>query len=81
MLETIAGVSVIAVVIGLTEIAKKYINERYIPIVPFILSALILSLGFASQEVFTIAEYVMTSLMFGLMANGLYSGVKKVVKG
>lgn len=78
MIETIAGVSIIAVVIGITELIKKgnYLNERFIPLVPFVVAGLLLALvniGFTT--------YIMGTLVYGLMANGLYSSGKKLKNG
>lgn len=77
MIEAIAGVSVAAIIIGLTELIKKkkYFNERYIPLIPFVLSAL-LFLMVLSQ--YSTEQYVISVLVYGLIANGVYSGVKKL---
>jgi uncharacterized membrane protein len=77
MIETIAGISIAVVVVGLTELIKKqrYLNERYIPLVPFVIAAL---LGLLVVSEFTTAEYVMAVIVYGLTANGLYSGTKKL---
>lgn len=80
MIETIAGISVLAIIVGLTELVKKYnyLNERLIPLVPFVFTALLLLLQIGEISV---GLYVMSTLMYGLIANGLYSATKKIIKG
>ena len=77
MIETIAGISAAALVVGITELVKKYsyINERYIPLVPFIFSALLFLVVLPQ---YSIEQYITSVIVYGLVANGIYSGVKKL---
>lgn len=65
--------ALVGVVIGVTEVVKKtnLIPERFIPLFALILGALF---GFLQHVGF------IESLMIGLSANGLYSGVKRTME-
>lgn len=78
ILVNFASVSLILVpvVVGLTQIVKSFvIDARYAPIVSIVFGIL---LSFVSPQV-TIALTVFQGILFGLIASGLYSGVKTVV--
>lgn len=79
MIELIAGVGVSGVIVGLTQLIKKsgYVNDRLIPFIPFVLSFLILLLAI-TQVSFQV--YIMSSIVYGLIANGLYTVPKNVIK-
>lgn len=70
--------ALVAIVVGLTEVAKKAgLSSRYAPILSIVIG-LILSV-IANTSVLTAQEVVMTGLVIGLTSSGFYSSVKKTV--
>lgn len=64
--------ALVPLVIGLTSIAKLYVDNRYAPLI---------SLGFGVALAFlvpaaTLAITILSGLVIGLTASGLYSGAK-----
>ena len=75
MLETSIA---IAIVVGITEVIKRAsgLNTRYAPLLSLIVGIGIVLLGDAPLK-----ESIITGIIVGLSASGLYGGVKKTVKG
>jgi hypothetical protein len=67
---------IIAVVIALTQFAKKYISTKYLPAVSLVLGLLagVFYVGGSIQE------QIMYGLMIGLSASGLFDQTKIVTK-
>lgn len=59
-----------------TEFAKPYLAERFAPVLAMILAIM---LTFAVRQGISI-EVALAGFMYGLMANGLYSGVKALAR-
>ena len=74
-LITITNGVIALVVIGLTQVSKKFIAKRFITLVPLVLG--VVGVGFTAG--WTVAS-VFTGLVIGLSAQGLY-GQKQVVQG
>lgn len=77
ILVNFASVSLILVpvVVGLTQIVKAFfVDARWAPIVSIVFGML---LSFVSPQL-TIALTLFQGVLFGLMASGLFSGVKTV---
>lgn len=66
-LITVTNGVLVAVIIALTQILKKYVPEKFVTVVPLILG--ILGAGFLIA--FT-AQGILTGLILGLTASGLY---------
>ena len=68
-----------AIVIGLVQVAKTMgLPSRYAPLLAIILGVLgLLVITWFAPE----AKVVFTGIVVGLTACGLYSGVKKTIKG
>lgn len=67
--------ALVPVVIGLTSLAKMYMPSKYAPIVS-------LALGVAGAFLFpasTIAVTILSGVVVGLTASGLYSGTKATI--
>lgn len=67
-----AILALVPVVIGLTAIVKMYVDSRYAPLVA-------LALGVAGAFLVpaaTVAITVLSGIVVGLSASGLYAGVK-----
>lgn len=71
----IGGVSLVGVVMALTQIAKQYVASKFAPIVAVILG---IGLTVIAKGGFSI-EVLMMGLVVGLSACGLYSGGKAVI--
>jgi len=73
----IEAATIIAVVIGLTEVIKRAgAPIKYVPVISIILgTALAFLVG--GQE---IRELIFSGIVYGLSASGLYSGAKTMVK-
>ena len=68
---------IIAVIVGLTEVIKRLfkLNKRYVP-------ALAVVLGLAIMLIAGLGNYgyiVLTGIIYGLSAVGLFSGVKNTI--
>lgn len=73
---TAANLALVPVVIGVTQVFKGFVAERFAPIVSLVL-------GVAASFVFpavTVAQTVLAGIVVGLSASGLYSGTKTVTK-
>lgn len=69
-----AIVALVPVVMGITTVLKNFIDSRYSPIVA-------LALGVAGSFLFpgaTLAATIVSGIVVGLTASGVYSGVKSV---
>jgi hypothetical protein len=67
----------VAVIVGMIELVKKFnVKERWCPVIALALG-IIISLGssYNSGNV-NVYECLMTGIVYGLSASGLYSGVK-----
>lgn len=67
-----AIITLVPVVIGLTAVAKLYINSRWAPLIA-------LALGVGGAFLFpaaTVAVTILSGIVVGLSASGLYSGSK-----
>jgi len=66
----------VAIITGLTEVIKRIgLPSQFAPIVSI---ALGLALAFLNRQNFSIDIVIMTGIVAGLTASGLYSGVKAV---
>lgn len=76
MLETTIA---IAIVVGITEVIKKAsgLNSRYAPLLSLIVGIATIFIG----GDLPVRDSMMTGIIVGLSASGLYGGVKKTVKG
>lgn len=75
MLETTIA---IAIVVGVTEVIKLALKvpSRFIPAVSLILGIGVMFLGDLPLK-----ELLVTGIVIGLSASGLYRGVEKTIKG
>ena len=75
MLETTIA---IALVVGITEAIKRAsgLSTRYAPLV-----SLIIGMGIVFLGDMPLKETIITGIVVGLSASGLYGGVKKTIKG
>ena len=69
---------IIAIIVGLTEVLKRLfkLNKRYVP-------ALAVALGLAIMLISGFGNYgyvILTGIIYGLSAVGLFSGVKNTIK-
>lgn len=74
-IQTIAGISILPIIIGLTELAKRLgLPARFAPLI-----SLALGIGLATLAAggFT-AVALVGGVFLGLSASGLWSGVKSV---
>ena len=74
-LFNIYGVGAVALTMALVQIAKKYIEARWLPLV-----ALILGIGIVSLSTWDIGvKYILTGLVIGGMAISAFDLVKKTI--
>jgi hypothetical protein len=80
MLET---ATLIAIVIGLTEVIKKAsgLSSRYIPLTSLVVSLVLVFIFNNFNQHADISAVIFTGIVAGLTASGLYGGVKKTIKG
>lgn len=71
----ISGVPMLALTIGLTAIAKKYINTKWIPLVSLAIGIITVA---AAKGTFSV-ETLVLGLMVGLTASGSYSQAKTLI--
>jgi hypothetical protein len=70
----------VAVVIGLVEVAKRIgVPEKFAPLVSLILGLGLSFLGFVANP--DLASTIIGGIIIGLSAVGLYSGTKNVIEG
>jgi len=70
----------VAVVIGLVEVAKRIgVPEKFAPLVSLILGLGLSFLGFVANP--DLASTIIGGIIIGLSAVGLYSGTKNIVEG
>lgn len=74
---TILGFSSVAIVLVLTQILKKYMPERFVPILPLIIGIIIVCL--ASWDFGT--DFILKGLLIGLVSMGGYDVLKEPVFG
>lgn len=67
----------IPIVVGLTSVAKNYISIRWIPLTSIILGIL----GSFLLPAATVQITILSGIIVGLSACGLYSGTKTTVQG
>ena len=80
-LEIIEGVSAIAIIIALVEIAKRLgMRPRYAPLLSLALGILA-SFGYNYYAETTWYTALITGLVLGLSAIGAYSGIKNTIEG
>jgi hypothetical protein len=75
-LLSVANLALVPVVVGLVQVVKGFINSKYAP-----LCSLVFGIGVSS--VFpdsTVAETVLSGIVIGLAASGLYSGTKTLAQ-
>lgn len=70
------GFPAAAIVIGLTQICKKFVADRFIPVISVVLGIILVALG--TFPIFT-AKTVVVGIVVGLVASGLWSGTKKTI--
>lgn len=77
-MENIAiyGFSAVLITMGICQIVKKFVANRYIPVVSLIVGIGLAVLG--SWGYFT-AEVIVKGLVIGLVASGLWSGTKATI--
>jgi hypothetical protein len=68
--------AVVAVIIGVSELVKRYIPTKYTPLISLLLGVIA---GLYIVPGKTVAESLMTGITLGLSASGLYD-MSKVVK-
>lgn len=71
-----AILSLVPLVIGLTALAKLYVPSRWAPVIA-------IGLGLAGAFLFpaaTMGLTIVSGIVVGLTASGLYSGVKSIIK-
>lgn len=69
--------AIIAIVMGLTEVAKRMgLGKRYLPLLSVIVGALMSALitGITTTS-------IVFGIVYGLMACGIWSGAKATIKG
>lgn len=72
-----AILTLVPVVIGLTEIAKAFVATRFSPVI-----SLVLGVGMAFLlPAATVPSTILSGIVVGLTASGLYAGSKTVIKG
>jgi hypothetical protein len=71
------GFPAVAIVIGLTQVAKRFISDRYIPLVAILLGVTLVSVVVIP---YWTTEALIKGLVVGLTASGLYSGAKTTLK-
>ena len=74
-LFSIYGVSVVAIVIALTQVIKQYIPERFIPLVPLVLGIIVSIISTWNIG----ATYILGGLVIGFAAMGLFD-ISRVIK-
>jgi uncharacterized membrane protein YfbV (UPF0208 family) len=73
-----AGIALIPLVIGLSEVLKKIgFNQKFIPVVNLIFG---LAVGIVFINPGDIKAGIIQGLFIGLSASGLYSGVKNIAE-
>ncbi|HHU77112.1 MAG TPA: hypothetical protein GXZ24_09525 [Firmicutes bacterium] len=78
-LEIVSGVSAIALIIGLLEIAQRAgLNKKYVPFVSLALG-LLTSIGYFYFGNTTWFEAIITGIMIGLCATGVCFGGREMV--
>lgn len=71
--ETIAGVSAVALIVGLVQVAKRLgLPSRFAPLLSLLLGIALVSLGLKGIS----AASIFSGLIVGLSASGLWSGTK-----
>lgn len=74
-----AGVAIVPLVVGLSEILKRFgLNIKFVPIVNLVMG---LAIGILLLNPTNIRAGMIQGLFIGLSASGLYSGVKNVMQG
>lgn len=75
-LLTVAQVALVAVTVGLVEVIKRtnIVADRFIPLVSIVVG---IALAFVYPGI-SIAVTVLSGIVIGLSASGLYSGTKTV---
>lgn len=72
-----AIVALVPIIIGLTSVAKLYLDSKWAPLI-----ALALGIGGAFFiPASTVAITILSGIVVGLTASGLYAGTKAVVAG
>lgn len=73
------GVAIVPLVVGLSEILKRFgLNIKFVPIVNLVMG---LAIGILLLNPTNIRAGMIQGLFIGLSASGLYSGVKNVMQG
>lgn len=72
----VESTAVVALIIGLSELSKKYISTKYTPLVSLILGIIGAVFFIPGQS---LTESIFTGIAIGLSASGLYD-MSKVVK-
>ncbi len=76
---TFAGIALIPLVIGLSEVTKRLgLNVKFVPVLNLVLG---LSAGLVFLNPGDVKAGIIQGLFIGLSASGLYSGVKNTVEG
>lgn len=74
----IYGFPAVVIIIGLTQIVKKFVDSRYMPLVAIVLGMLIMVLGdWKSIE----AETFVQGIVLGLVSCGLWDVGKTTITG
>lgn len=74
-METLAGFSTVAIILALTELAKRVgVPTQFAPLV-----SLALGIGLAFLVAGLTVDNFVTGLILGLSASGLWSGTKSVL--
>lgn len=78
---TIDNFVIMAIIIGLTEVVKKFIVEdsKYIPVIAIVIGLVITYISSSFLNVTTWQEILLIGLVNGLSSIGLYSGVSNTI--
>lgn len=68
--------SIIAVIVGLGQLAKMYMPQKYIPILSLVLG-IVFGVFFLDSS---LQEQIFTGIIIGLSASGLYDQSKLITK-
>lgn len=75
-METIAGIAIIPLIVGIVAAIKKAgLNSKYAPLVAMLLGVVVVSL-----ELGLTSDAIVTGIVIGLSASGLWSGGKTLIK-
>lgn len=78
---TIDNFVIMAIIIGLTEVVKRFLVEdsKYIPVIAIVIGLVITYISSSILNLTTWQEILLIGLVNGLSSIGLYSGVSNTI--